>query len=183
MHIRPYSDKDRANVRSICIITANASKSKDSEKSFLLKLYCDYYIEQEPENCFVLADMNDNAVGYVLCSDNLKKYTKAMSPYRVEILELGFFRYIYSWGEMLAHLPAYKKSKAHLHINILPCCQHQGFGTQLINTLTSSLKEKNISSVSLVVSSKNKNAVSFYKKNGFIPFLNFGKGILMTKTF
>lgn len=183
MNIRPYKETDKNNFRNICIETSIGHDAPEKEKSFILNLYCDYYIEQEPQNSFALADDNDEAVGYILCSENMKRYIKDMKPYRASIKKLGFFRYLYSWGEIIGHLPASKKCKAHMHIDILPDYQHKGYGTQLINTLTDSLKAKNINSVMLVVNTGNTNAVKFYKKNGFRSFLNFGKGILMIKDF
>ena len=183
MQIRPYKETDKNNFRHICIETSVGTAAPEKEQHFILKLYCDYYIEQEPENCFALADDNDNAVGYILCSENIKGYIKASKPYRTEIKKLGFFRYLFSWGEILAHLPAAKKCKAHMHIDILPDYQHKGYGSQLINALKDNLSSKGINSVMLVVGSENKNAVKFYKKNGFKTFINFGKGRLMTLDF
>ena len=183
MQIRPYKETDKDNFRHICLETSVGTAAPEKEKSFILKLYCDYYIEQEPENCFALADDDDNAVGYILCSENMKRYIKATKPYRAEIKKLGFIRYLYSWGEIIAHLPAAKKCKAHLHIDILSDYQHKGYGTKLIDALKENLSAKGINSVMLVVNTSNKNAVRFYKKNGFKNFLNFGQGILMTLDF
>lgn len=149
----------------------------------MLRLYCDYYIEQEPQNCFVLADENDDAVGYILCSENFRQYIKAMKPYLESIKKLGVLRYIYSWGEIIAHMPAAKKCQSHMHIDILPTYQHKGYGSELLKAATENLASKNIHSLMLVVSSENKNAVKFYKKNGFECFFNFGKGMLMIKKF
>ena len=183
MKIRHYESKDKINIRQVCIATSTGFDAPEKEQRFILKLYCDYYIEQEPQNCFVIADEEDNAVGYILCSENIKRFTKAMAPYRASIKKIGFIKYLFAWGELAAHLPASKKCKAHMHIDILPEYQHKGYGTKLINTLTNHLASKNINSVMLVVNSDNTNAVKFYYKNGFSSFLNFGKGILMTKDF
>lgn len=183
MTIRPYQDKDKSNVRDICIVTAGAVNSSQKEKLFILNLYCDYYIEQEPQNCFVLANENDEAVGYILCSENMKRYIKNTAVYRSRIKSKGMIKYLFSWGEIIAHLPASKKCKAHMHIDILPPYQGKGYGTQLIDALKESLSAKGIHSLMLVVGSDNKNAVKFYKKNGFRSFINFGKGILMTLDF
>ena len=183
MQIRPYKETDKNNFRHICLATSVGTAAPEKEQSFILKLYCDYYIEQEPENCFALADDDDNAVGYILCSENMKRYIKATKPYRAEIKKLGFIRYLYSWGEIIAHLPAAKKCRAHMHIDILSDYQHKGYGTKLIDALKENLSAKGINSVMLVVNTSNKNAVRFYKKNGFKNFLNFGQGILMTLDF
>lgn len=183
MTVRPYKESDKINFRKICIETSVGHDAPEKEQRFILNLYCDYYIEQEPQNCFALTDDNDEAVGYILCSEDIKRYIKASKPYRAAARKIGLFNFIYSWGEIIAHLPASKKCKAHLHIDILPAYQHKGYGTKLIDALTDSLKAKGINSVMLVVNSSNSNAVCFYKKNGFKSFLNFGTGILMTKDF
>ncbi len=183
MIIRPYHEKDKNNVRNICIATSVGHDAPEKEKLFILNLYCDYYIEQEPQNCFVLADENDDAVGYILCSENLKRYTKNMCTYRSLIKSKGIAKYLYSWGEIFAHLPAATKCKAHMHIDILPPYQHKGYGTKLLDALKENLSAKGINSVMLVVNSSNKKAVNFYKKNGFRAYLNFIKGILMILDF
>lgn len=179
MHIRSYEEKDKANFRNICIVTAGCTDKTEKEKQFILRLYCDYYIEKEPENCFALADENDEAVGYILCSENFKAYRKNFVPYLNDLKELSFGKYLYAYGEILAHLPASKKYNAHMHIDLLPDYQHQGYGSQMITALKNHLSEKGVNGLMLVVGSKNTNAVNFYKKNGFRPFINFIKGILM----
>ena len=66
--VRPYKKKDFRYVQEICIET---SWLKDSdvlaEKSALCAMYCDYYMDFEPEFCFVAVDDSDITVGYVLC--------------------------------------------------------------------------------------------------------------------
>lgn len=180
MHIRPYTEKDKENIRHVCIETAGCRDKDDSEKQFILRLYCDYYIEKEPENCFVLADDNDDAVGYIMCSENFRSYKKNFRPYLKDIADISFFKYLYANGEIIAHLPASKKCNAHMHIDILPDYQAKGYGSLMLDTLKNHLKAKHINGLMLVVGNHNKNAVRFYKKNGFKPHLNFGKGTLMT---
>ena len=62
--IRPYQEKDFDRVRKICLENAGDTRTEE-QKIFILSTYCDYYIEQEPENCFVAVNENDEAVGYI----------------------------------------------------------------------------------------------------------------------
>lgn len=181
MRIRPYKETDKENIRHVCIVTAGCEDKSDTEKQFILNLYCDYYIEKEPDNCFVLADDDDNAVGYIMCAENFTQYRKNFRPYIDSISRLSFTKKLFAYGEMLAHLPASGKCNAHMHIDILPDYQAKGYGSELLSALTSHLKEKGVNGLMLVVSNSNKNAVKFYRKNGFCAFLNFGKGTLMTR--
>lgn len=180
MHIRPYEKKDRENVRNVCIITAGCADRSETEKQFILMLYCDYYIENEPQNCFVLADTDDNAVGYILCSENFIAYRKNFKQYIKDIRKLGFGKCLYAYGEIIAHIPASKKYNAHMHIDLLPEFHSKGYGSQMISILRKHLTDKGVNGLMLVVGSDNKKAVKFYKKNGFSTFINFKRGLLMT---
>ncbi|WP_051326442.1 GNAT family N-acetyltransferase [Aliagarivorans taiwanensis] len=56
---------------------------------------------------------------------------------------------------------------AHLHIDLLPEVQGQGYGRLLINTLLESLREQAVSGVHLGVGKANPKAIMFYKAMGF----------------
>lgn len=183
MNIRPYTESDKTNMRRICIETANAADAATDRQRFLTLLYCDYYIEKEPQNCFVIANETDDAVGYVVCSENFGKYKKAFVPYLQSIKQIGIKEYIFAVGEVIAHSLLSKNYPAHLHIDILPEYQHKGGGTRLINALTEHLAAKGIHSLMLIVNSKNKNALKFYKKNGFRQYINLFGAIYMTIDF
>lgn len=183
MNIRNYADKDKINMRSICTETANAADADIDRQRFITLLYCDYYIEQEPQNCFVLTDDEDEAVGYVICSENFSRYKKGFVPYLRQIRKIGFPEYLFALGEVTAHSLIAKSYPAHLHIDILPDFQHKGGGTRLISSLKNHLAEKGIHSLMLIVNSENINAVNFYKKNGFKQQLNLFGAIYMTTDF
>ena len=75
MNIRPYEEKDTENVRFVCLDSAGKADASKYVKNFLLNTYCNYYIENEPQNCFVAADKNDNAVGYILCAEDFDTFS------------------------------------------------------------------------------------------------------------
>ena len=72
--IRPYQQKDKQAVRGICIATSGLPVETQRQKEPLLLQYCDYYLEQEPEACFVAVDKTDTPVGYILCSKDYQAY-------------------------------------------------------------------------------------------------------------
>ena len=74
--VRPYEPKDKENVREVCLATGPKNAYEPKERILLLACFCDYYIENEPENCFVVADDADNAVGYIFCARDAKTYYK-----------------------------------------------------------------------------------------------------------
>lgn len=104
-----------------------------AEKSALCAMYCDYYMDFEPEFCFVAVDDNDIPVGYVLCSANADTFHEQMTEYYLPFVRKlsgsEFFRFSaqMKWErQFVAH-----GYTAHLHIDVLPCFQGQGVGTAL----------------------------------------------------
>ena len=72
--IRKFESKDKENLRKICLETSSLPTEKAKDREFLFLMYNDYYSECEPENIFVAANENDEAVGYILCAENFGKY-------------------------------------------------------------------------------------------------------------
>lgn len=173
MEIRSFKEKDRENCRDICHKTATAPayvKSKD----LVCLLYCDYYLDNEPDNCFVLADDEDNAIGYILSAEDQWAYTKAMKPYLKKAGRISFSEKIMHQLASLAEKGVTKKYPAHLHIDILPEGQRKGYGTKLLEALEGHLRAKGVKGVRLGVGGDNKGAHSFYEANGYVLLRNFG---------
>lgn len=168
IYIRKYKETDKENLRKICIETSSLPVDTEVQRKFLFLMYNDYYSELEPDNVFVAANEDDEAVGYILCAEDFKKYLKNFSSrYLPKIKKLGFGYLVSALSEIAGHMLFSKKYKAHLHIDILSDCQGKGTGTALMNELKDHLKEKRINSVMLSCGAKNTKAVNFYKKNGF----------------
>lgn len=174
MLVRPYCEKDRENVQLICIKTSGFENADDKTKKQILSIYCDYYIDNEPESCFVLADEEDSAVGYIISSSHTKKYKELMGIYCKRA------KPILSYLSVLPNILLSKKYPVHLHIDIDPKYQHKGYGSLLIKTLKEHHAKNGFKSLMLFVSADNKNAVSFYKRNGFIIKFNAIKSYMMT---
>ncbi|NLX93507.1 MAG: GNAT family N-acetyltransferase [Clostridiales bacterium] len=171
--VRPYECKDQPAVQGVCIATGPANANKPEVRARLLACFCDYYVEKEPENCFVLADDDANAVGYILCAENFGRYYTAFcKEYVGRARQGGLVNGISAWFTTLPQHFYAKKYPAHLHIDILPAYQRQGWGTVLMDTLTNHLRAKKIPAVMLVVGAGNKKGISFYKKYGFVQVKN-----------
>ena len=59
--IRPYEKKDRKRVEAICLPPKAVKEDGEGDKGgmlskILLTVFCRYYVEQEPQNCFVAVD-------------------------------------------------------------------------------------------------------------------------------
>lgn len=185
MNIRKYQDKDKDNLRKICIKTAPPQKNEKG-KTLLTLLYNDYYTEKEPDNCFVLVNENDEAVGYIICAKDFYSYRKTfMAEYMPKIKKLSFAKYL----EKLLSLYTFewyyaKKYPAHLHIDILKEYTGKGSGTNLIQSLFCQLADNNVKGIMLGVGTNNKKAIKFYERNGFIKLKQiFNICVIMGKEF
>ncbi len=168
MTIRPYQEKDKENVRFVCLNSDGPCKSSKRGLNFTLAVYCDYYIENEPQNCFVAVDENDKAIGYVISTENFDKFKEIyMSTYYPKIKKWEYRRRE-SALRAIASQEKYKEDyPSHLHIDILPEYQHKGLGRKLMNALCDNLRQKNNKGVMFTVWHKNYNAIKFYEKYGF----------------
>jgi len=176
--IRPYQEKDRDNVRQVLVHCASAAAQagEGPARTAVWTIYCDYYIECEPQNCFVIANENDEAVGYIMgCEDYQAYYKRFMEDYAPRTKGLGLAHRAECIGAAILPRFFQKKYPAHLHIDIHSDYQRMGLGHQLMDALVAHFRKKNIPGVMLGVASGNKKGRNFYHKYGFtklrrIPF-------------
>lgn len=168
MTIRPYEDRDREDVRFICLNSEGPCKLPESKRHFILTTYCDYFIEKEGANCFVAANENDKAVGYVICAENYDKFLPCfLSEYLPRIKKYEVKLRYASKNSTILQEKHKNEYPAHLHIDVLPEYQRMGLGHKMVDALCAHLKSKGIKGVMLTVGKDNKVGQGFYKKYGF----------------
>lgn len=156
-HIQNYSQAFQFAVEKICV----PQPSEMSEA--LLNCFCMYYIDKEPDNCFVCLE-NDTVCGYILCSENFSLWSKCLMDTYANIDSISAA----IASATIANLRPYASQyPAHLHIDLLPSAQGKKYGTALISRLCNHLREKQIPGLMLDVSVENIGAQRFYLKNGF----------------
>ena len=182
--VRPYEAKDYDQVRLICIATSDTKVRSETKRTFILKMYCDYYIESEPKNCFVAVDIDEESgeekvVGYILCAADCENYARNfLKNYLPKIKETGRLNGFSARSEVFLYSRHAAFFPAHLHIDILPAYQRQGIGHMLVDTLLEHLRGMKVKGVMLVAGKKNVKGCSFYKKYGFSEVGNVGPGIV-----
>lgn len=168
MEIRPYQQKDKEDVRFVCLNSDGPCKSSKRGINFALAVYCDYYIEKEGENCFVATDENDKAIGYIICTENFDNFKEIYIKDYYTRIKKWEYRRRESALRAIASQEKYKDEyPAHLHIDLLPQYQHKGLGRKLMDTLCENLRQKGVKGVMFTVWHKNYNAIKFYEKYGF----------------
>lgn len=169
MAIRKYIEKDYNDVVNVCLDTCDPAVQQTPLNRYVKLMFCRYYIEKEPDNCVVLTDENDVAVGYVYGSQDYDFYHKNMAEYLQAISELENGQFIsHSYVEMYNHYIYKDEYPAHLHIDIFGEHRSKGYGSHLIKAFCENLKSKGIKGVMLIVGADNVRAHKFYEKNGFV---------------
>ena len=180
LRLRPCERGDLDGIRKVCLALATEEwKQSDSMRQFLQTAFCDYYIENEPENAFVAED-EGRIVGYILCAKDFDAWVTTFNADYASRPEMQDFK-AFVMGTIENPSNFAKDYPAHLHIDILPEYQHAGLGTRLMNELTAHLRSIGVCGVMLEVAAENDNAVSFYLKQGFKPLKTGERSIVMGK--
>ncbi len=170
MNIRPYEKKDFRYVQDICVATSKfADDDTPANRAMLCSMYCDYYLDFQPEYCYVAVDDNDVPVGYLLCVVDLDQYQECMQelylPLVRKISGSDYFRFVAETKVCERYVR--QGYTAHLYLNVLEDHRRQGLGTQLLQAAESKLKEMYVEGLYLIVGQKNDEARAFYEKLGY----------------
>lgn len=182
VRIEKYNSKYKEDVRAVCINTGpKTALTEQKVHDYILFTYCDYYIEQEPDNVFVLVDESDKAQGYIFCAEDFKKYSKGFKSYLKKVRHTGLKNYLEAFGEVFVYSLYSKKYPAHLHIDLNDQFRGGGNGSKMMEALTAQMKSKGVRGIMLIVGTENKRGINFYQKNGFDILRRFGSGTAMAK--
>ena len=179
--VRSYLEKDLEAVHNICMATARHRVRNESGRLFLFKTSCDYYVECEPENCFVAVcrgeDGTEKVIGYALCAMDCERYArrfmekyvpkiKAYSKLNAHIAKTDVLIY----GQFASFFPS------HMRLAVLPDARRQGAGTLLVQAVCAHLSEQKSKGVLIIAEKKNKTADAFAKSCNFSRLREVGSG-------
>ena len=168
MMIRPYEPKDHDAVEFVCLNSEGPCDLNETGQFYILTTYCDYFIEKEPQNCFVAVNDADEAVGYIICAENYDRFLPVfLAEYVSRFSPDDLYRRRSAEDSTLLQKKHKSEYPAHLHIDLLPEYQRQGLGSRLVDTLADHLRKKGVSGVMLTVGASNDVGRSFYTKYGF----------------
>lgn len=174
--IRNYNSNDAKAIRSIAYNDA----ARGSMRA-VSAIKCNYYIENEPEHCFVMTDEFDNPTGYILCAVDLRQLNALMPSYLAIVKEED--RRLYRAEKRLQKKLADVSGEypARLSISVLPSFRGKGGAKALVTTLLAHLKEIGVRGVYTVADSES--AVAFCERLGFerIARLNKTAGVFGIK--
>ncbi|KAG1759812.1 acyl-CoA N-acyltransferase [Suillus occidentalis] len=194
--IRPATKADESALSNICLLTANAgtsAKHLHSHPALPGLIYALPYLNLESTWGFVLDD-DGEVVGYILGAFDTRKFEESAeagwwpslkAQYRpllegsdaaLTAADRTYINTIISIPRASDAMMAF--APAHLHIDILPSHQRQGWGRKLIARAMDNLKENGVKSVWLGMDPKNTEAAAFYGQLGFKKLEGAEDGIL-----
>ncbi len=179
--IRPFRTGDEAALADICLKTADAGADATGvfdDDAIWAEVFVLPYVHRHPDLAFVVETDDGRVVGYVVCAPDTNDFedwfhdewwpergARWPRPEVERTRQDGTLIYAYSRrGGAEPYGDAYP---AHLHIDLLPEVQGQGWGRRLIETLVDALRRRGVTGVHLAASTDNAGAIAFYPRVGF----------------
>jgi ribosomal protein S18 acetylase RimI-like enzyme len=182
MNIRQAHASDLPYLYEICLKTGWSGRDAThllADPWLLGQVFAAPYVIHNPEFCLVVADQG-RPQGYVVgCPDSAAYQAWYESRWLPELRSLyaghpapanDFETWIL--GEVFSPGPPFEapaSHPAHLHIDLLPACQGQGWGRKLIDAFCGRLRGHGVPGFHLGVGRSNQAAIAFYTRLGLSP--------------
>jgi ribosomal protein S18 acetylase RimI-like enzyme len=180
--LRPYRPSDAQALREVCLRTAQAGGDATGlyvSDDLMPEVFATPYVEFAPDLAFVLdPGAGQRVQGYILGIADTARFVEWFRATWVPRLALAY-EHVVPWRtrcELIRHLgftpermliPELERFPAHLHIDILPAFQRQGWGRRLLSALIAALRERGVPGLHLTMDPANVNARRFYDRAGF----------------
>jgi ribosomal protein S18 acetylase RimI-like enzyme len=178
--IRPYHASDLYSIYQVCLKTGDSGADAShlyADPELLGHLYAAPYAVFEPDLCFALTHQSD-ICGYILgtgdsaafaarCEEEWFPVLRSRYPMPApedQSADAQIIRRIHIGHSAHTELADYP---AHLHIDLLPVAQGQGWGSRLMQRFLEQLRALGVPGVYLGVGIRNQKAIGFYERMGF----------------
>ena len=179
--MRPYHPSDLPGMYRVCLLTGAAGQDATAlyrDPDLLGQVYCGPYPVADPGLSLVVVDEHGVA-GYVVATADTTAFDawceRSWWPTLRSRLPLrpdpGDGTEDHVLVERIHHpdpSDAPPDAPAHLHIDLLPRLQGQGWGRRLIDGLAERLRARGVPGVHLGVDGRNTRAIAFYEHLGFV---------------
>ncbi len=185
--MRPFRPGDEAALSQICLQTADAGADATgilTDDDLWGEVFVLPYVARHPDLAFVVEQDDGRVVGYVVGTDDTRGFEDWFATEwwprfaeRWPVPAVGDGPdsertrqdavVTYAYGRRAGAEPFGDTYPAHLHIDLLPELQGQGWGRRLIETLVEVLRTRGVSGVHLAADARNEGAIAFYPRLGF----------------
>lgn len=182
--IRPYRPGDEPALSRICLLTADAGADATgvfADDDLWGEVFVLPYVARHPDLAFVVETDGGRVAGYVVGTDDTRAFEDWFAtrwwprfaerwplpdgPEDERTRQDGTLTYAY--GRRGGAEPFGDTYPAHLHIDLLPELQGQGWGRRLIDTLIEALRARGVTGLHLAADVRNEGAIAFYPRVGF----------------
>ncbi len=179
--IRSFRSGDEAAVADICLKTADAGADATGvfdDDAIWAEIFVLPYVHRHPDLAFVVQADDGRVAGYIVCAPDTNAFEQWFhdewwprrgaqwpKPGSEQSRQDGTL--IYAYSRRSGAEPYADEFPAHLHIDLLPEVQGQGWGRRLIETLVDALRARGVTGLHLAASTDNAGAIAFYPRVGF----------------
>lgn len=178
--LRPFHPVDIPALYRVCLLTGDAGGDATAlhrDPDLVGHVYVGPYPAADPSLAFVVHD-DDGVAGYLIgtadtaafdawCEEHWWPALRERYPLRADDGPADRLLLEHVHSPRLE--PAPPGHPAHLHINLLPRLQRQGWGRRLIEAFADALRGRGVRGAHLEVDARNTNARGFYARLGFVP--------------
>lgn len=181
--IRPFRRGDEPALAEVCLRTADAGADATGlldDDELWAEVFVLPYVARHPEFASVVEADDGRVVGYIVGAPDTRAFeawfrdhwwprfaARWPEPGVGSTRQDGVLRYAYARAPGAE--PYGDVYPAHLHIDLLPEAQRQGWGRRLVDTLADALRAEGVPGLHLVAGADNAGAIAFYRRLGFTP--------------
>ena len=180
--LRPYHPSDLPGMYRVCLLTADAGADATAlyrDPDLVGHVYLGPYPTSDPGLSFVVQD-DEGIAGYIVGTADTAAFDAWADEHWWPVLRQRYPLRDDPRDGTADHLLAQRVHgldrdeapagyPAHLHIDLLPRIQGQGWGRRLISAFTDELRRRGVPGVHLRVDERNLGARAFYTRLGFAP--------------
>jgi len=183
--LRGFHPADLPGMYRLCLVTGDAGRDASDlyrNPDLLGHLYAGPYPVADPGLTFVVVD-DEGVAGYVVATADSAAFGRWLDERWWPTLRAQHPRVPDPGDGTLDHVlidrlhdwsadpePQHGRFPAHLHIDLAPRLQGQGWGRRLIETLNDALRARGVPGLHLGVDARNTGAIAFYEHLGFTTF-------------
>lgn len=176
--VRAATPEDGAAISTICLLTgANGGDATGDfcDDAVISDVYATPYT-RGPGGFGLVWDEGTGPLGYVLGTRDTRAFQEwfvsdwwPSLPEREQRTEGDLWLLPSGPDPYRMLIPELDEYPAHLHIDLLPEAQGQGWGRRLIEMVVSKLTAREVPGLHLAASTENRAAIAFYPRVGFAP--------------